>query len=326
MTTTQGRRFAFAAAAAAALLLVEWGITRTGMFARGGPVPIAVACDLLIGLPALYFFAVLRPARRSALEVTPALGLGLLAAGWLLSARPETTALRHAGAAVAELATIAAIAARLRRPRAATGRPGDARDGDLLLRIGAIEDPFLRAVGGELAVLYYAAVGPWVRRPRASGEYGYVEGSGLGGLLFAFGLGSSIEAVVAHLMVHPSRPGLAWALTAAHGYLLVWLVALHQGARLRPVVLEDERLLVRASLLWTVDVPRASIASAARIDEAPRGRGVLRAAIGAPASLLVVLSEPAVAHGPFGWKREVTRIALAVDEPENLLAALTRPA
>jgi hypothetical protein len=76
------------------------------------------------------------------------------------------------------------------------------------------------------------------------------------------------------------------------------------------------------SILWTADVPRDAIASVESISDAPRDRRVLRAALGTPPVLLFTLSRPVEALGPLGIRRTVDRIALYVDEPAKLRAAL----
>jgi hypothetical protein len=172
------------------------------------------------------------------------------------------------------------------------------------------------------SILYFAFVGPWVRRPLRPGEFSYVDG-GLGALLFAFGLVTMMEGAAVHLILRARSPLAAWALTAVSAYTLVWLVALHQAARLRPVLLAGDRLILRTSLLWTLDVPVAQLGSVTTVQETPRGPGVLRAALGTQPTLLLTLKEPAVAQGPFGVRRSVTRVALYVDDAAGLTRALS---
>jgi hypothetical protein len=315
-------------------MVTELVISRSAAFARGGAVPFAMLFDLVVVLPLLYAGLVLRPAQRSLLEAAPVLALGALVAGVLLAARPEARMLLRATGAVTEVAVGALL---IRRLGAASAQlkstaVGAARE-DLLLRLHALTDPLLRVAGAELALLYYVFAGP--RRPTPSGPqvFSYIESSGLAGLLLALGLGASVEGLGVHWIVHPSSPRLAWALVALDAYTLMWLFAAYQAARLRPVVLEGERLLVRTSLVWTVDVPLCRIAavtavgasSGAANGKTPRGR-VLRAALGAPPELLLVLKAPVVARGPFGVQRTVDVIALHVDEPARLLEALRRNA
>jgi hypothetical protein len=173
-----------------------------------------------------------------------------------------------------------------------------------------------------VGLLYYAFVGPWIRRPLARGEFSYVDG-GLGGLLFAFGLVTTMEGAALHLILHARHPLAAWALLAFNVYTLVWLVAMHQAARLKPVLLSGDRLLVQTGLLWTVDVPVPLLSSVESIQETPRCPGVLRAALGTQPVLLLTLKEPVAARGPFGVRRPVTCVALYVDDAGGLARALS---
>jgi hypothetical protein len=164
-----------------------------------------------------------------------------------------------------------------------------------------------------------------VRRPLRAGEFAYTEQSGLGGLLLGLGLLLSVEGLAAHFLVYAFCPRAAWVLAASNVYALVWLAAAYQAARLRPVSLTDERLVVRTSLLWTVDVPRELLAAVSLTDPGRRGRGVLRAAVGIAPAVWITLARPVTARGPFGVRRRVTTLALYVDEPMRLAAALASP-
>jgi hypothetical protein len=318
MTRTRDRRLVFFAGAAAVLLL-EWALIRSSSFGRGGPPPAAVFVDVMVVLPLSFILFVLRPARRPVVQVAPVLAASAIAAGVLLAGRPETAPLLRAGGVVAEAAVLAYL---FRRLRLAAGELRASEEDDLLLRLGALSDPLLRLLGAELAVVYYAFAGPFLRRPLREGDLGYTETSGAGGLIFGLGLLLGMEGLAVHLLLHAFSARLAWALAALNVYALVWLAAAYQAARLRPVHLSPDLLLVRTSLLWTAPIPRASIASIARADAAPRGSGVLRAAFGTAPNLLLTLRTPVIARGPLGIQRSVTRVALFVDAPERLVAGL----
>jgi hypothetical protein len=319
MTAIRDRRCFLFGAVAMLMLTVEAAVTRSIAFQRGGAVPVAVFVDLMVVLPLLFGLVVLRPTKRPALDVAPVLALGALVSGVLLASRPETKTLLRVSGALTELAVMALLVRRLRvGARELQGAEGD----DFLMRASALTDPVLRLLAVELTVVYYAFLGPRLRRPLREGELSYHEKSGLGGLLFALGLVAVMEGLGVHLVLHPWSPRVAWVLAALNGYLLVWLAAVFQAARLRPVVVTADQLLVRTSLLWTVAVPRASIASVKRLDEMPPGKGILRAALGTAPEILVTLSEPVTARGPLGIRRSVTGIALYLDEPEKLRAAL----
>jgi hypothetical protein len=173
---------------------------------------------------------------------------------------------------------------------------------------------------------YYAFVGPF-RSPPRTGAFSYTERTGIGGVLVGLGLLLMFEGVSVHFIIRSCGPVALWLHAAADLYALVWLFAAFQAARLRPVLVTADQLLVRTSLLWTASVPRATVASVARIGQGGPGTartepGVLRATFGAAPELLVTLRAPVLARGPFGITKSVTAIALYVDEPAALQSAL----
>src|SRR4051812_18111739 len=106
MTAIRNHRGAVFAALAALVLAVEWTVTRSAAFARGGAVPVAVFADVVLGLPLLFGLVVLRPAGRPVLDVAPVLALGVLIAGVLLGTRPETRTLVRVFGPLSEVAVV----------------------------------------------------------------------------------------------------------------------------------------------------------------------------------------------------------------------------
>jgi len=297
------------------MLLVEWGVTRTAMFARGNVVPAAVFVDLVVVLPLLFVLLVLRPAGRPPLEATPVLALGGTVAGALLAGHPGTRVLLQAGGVLAEVAVLTLL---VRRLRGAAHQLRSTDGDDVLARVGALTDPVLRVLGAELAVVYYAFAGPFLRPRRVEGAFPYTEESGAGGLLLGAGLLVVCEGIGVHFLLAAWSVRLAWIHAGLNLYTLVWFTAAYHAARLRPVSLSPDRLLIRTSLLWTVAIPRTAIDAVTPIDGTPPGKGILRAAFGAPPNLLLSLREPVKARGLLGLERSVSRVALYVDEPARL--------
>ena len=188
------------------------------------------------------------------------------------------------------------------------------------MRLDALSDPLMRVLGVELAAFYYAFVGPRVRRPLAENEFGYSEKSGLGGLLFGLGFVTVVEGLVVHYLLRQWTPKAAWLFTALHGYTLIWLAAANQAARLRPIVVFPDRILLRTSLLWTAELPLAALESVVRIKQRPEDKKVLRAYFGDDPNLLLTFTEPQEVRGPLRLRKQVSQIALYVDAPERLLS------
>ena len=319
MTIASERRVPVFAALAAALLAAEWGIVHTAAFTQASLLPFAVLGDLLLVLPALYWFLVLRPAGRKALEAVSVLGLGVLVASVLLAGQASLKTFLLVAGGLTEIASVAFLVQKL---RVASKQFHGAEDDDLLLRLNAIPERWLRILGLELIVFYYAFVGPRLRRSLMPNEFSYTEKSGLGGLLFALGFVTVVEGLVVHFLLRQWRPVAGWIFTGLHVYTLFWLAAAYQAARLRPLVVTDSTLLLRISLLWTAEIPLSQLASVEAIKAMPDDKIVLRAAFGDDPKLLLTLSEPVELQGLLGIRKQVTKIALYVDEPEKLQAAL----
>ncbi len=197
---------------------------------------------------------------------------------------------------------------------------------DLLQRASSLSDPILRFLGLEVAMLYYALVGPFVRRSARDDEFRYHVETGFGGVAFALGLVTAVEGIAAHLILGGARPVLAWLSSALSLYTLVWLAAAYHAARLRPVTVTPKDLVVRTSVLWTVPVPRDAIVAVGALSAAQAAsleKDTLRAALLAAPNLLLTLRGPVVARGLFGTTRSTTRLALYVDDPNRLRAALS---
>jgi hypothetical protein len=191
-------------------------------------------------------------------------------------------------------------------------------DDDHRAHVDAIANPIARAIAAEIMLFRYAFVGPFVRRPLRDNELGYTEKSSIGGVVFGLGFVAVVEGLVVHLALHAWSARAAWIVTALNVYAIVWLAAAFQAARLRPVAITPERLLVRASFLWTIDIPRAAIVEAKRVDETPRDKDIVRAAFGVAPNVLVTTRDPVTACGPMGMKKQTTRVALYVDDPGRL--------
>ena len=111
--------------------------------------------------------------------------------------------------------------------------------------------------------------------------------------------------------------GWALASNAVHLYTVLWLIGDLRALVLRPIRVEDGKLLLRIGLRWEADIPLRQIAAVER--SAPQGLklGVL----GSP-NLALRLRAPAELHGPFGIRKTADVLLLQVDDPEGLERAL----
>ncbi|MDX2475150.1 MAG: hypothetical protein QNL91_15755, partial [Candidatus Krumholzibacteria bacterium] len=89
---------------------------------------------------------------------------------------------------------------------------------------------------------------------------------------------------------------------------------------LRPVLVGTERIVLRAGLRWTVEIARTQIVTLGRA-EPEVGKQKVNLSLMGTASHWIALTEPVLAHGPYGKKRWVRAIGLSPDattEWENI--------
>lgn len=316
---------------AALVVGIEHAAVHRADFNLHPALPPAVAFDLLVGLPALFYGCVVRRYRLPISTVAAAFGGSLWLAHWLL---PGTTlpVLAWAGrlAGVAEVATTGYLLVRLRRVRQGY-RAAQTHSTDFIENLHAASQPVLgrltEAVVTEVAVLRYALVGGWAQpETDPSGQaFPTYQQSGFVALLATFAGLSVLEAAAAHLVVGHWWPRGAWVLTGLSGYSVLWLLAHGQAVRCRPVLLTATTLVVRVGLLWRVAVARPQIVGAEAIVDVPAAApDLLNTArlLLTPPNLLLTLAAPQCVRGLYGLHRTVRRLAIYVDDPAGLLHQL----
>ena len=312
----------------AVFVAVEVGVVRSEAFRRTPEVLSAAVFADCVLVPALLGWLLL--VRRGKARPGALLGMaggGMFVASLLLPHPPSLLGALRWLPAVAELGLLAwgAVVGRAffghLRTENQTGDDVLANVHRALERTASLP-PILKAMTAELVVLWYGLCAFRKKAPIDEGIFAYHES--LTALLVLGFIATPAEGLVLHILLRGWSPVAAWIGTALHVYSLVWLVALYQAARLRPLVLSADALLVRWSLLWTAEVPLAQIASVELLKARPetREKGVLDMARLADRPIRVRLSAPVTVHGPLGMRRETSALLLGVERPEKLVSAL----
>lgn len=278
---------------AATVYTVALGMARSAKAAaHPGAMGLAVLCDFAITVPVLY---------------------------WLLVVRRGYSSWR----AVAGLAMAGARVAALLLPSAEqTYFPGArwlAVPLELWLAATVFRNATVKEVlAGELKVFYYALLG-WRAKPESRPGYkafGYAEASGFSTLAILLAVALICEGVPMHLLLHRWSPAAAWIATGLDVYGLLWVAALMQSLRLRPVLAGPDAVVLQAGFVWRVEVARENIRECQRVEAPPekKAAGYLALTVLNPPQWFMELAEPVTAHGLFGRKRQVTQIGFALDE------------
>lgn len=286
---------------------------------RPGVLAAALVVDLVVLVPLAFAVLVARHSRWWML--TPVV---LLSVGGAYLVLPEA----YRGAldalvvivpvveGIALLAVVAGFVRFVRRAPAAD--PYDALRGAAARSVPGIVG---QAIAYEVAVFRYAL--GRLAPPPADG-YPARQSSGYGAVLAGVGIAAALELVGGHVLVrHLWGDGAALVHAGLSGYAILWLVGDWRALGARVTTLEDGVLRVRCGLRWSVDVPVADIEAIYHVRrDLPKDRPAVVAAPGPP-RFAIDLARPVTASGPYGWRREVTRVALGTDDPDRFLDDLS---
>jgi hypothetical protein len=307
------------AAALGALYIALFAIAGSAMFARAPErLALAVTFDLTVTATAVvWWFGVRRKA------VSPWVAVAVFS--WGVAAARRWVPHAPLGALVAiggglEVLTVGWLVIRIRRviqgARASRdeGPIGSVHAGLVAARVPA---RLATLLANEIAVVGLALTG-WFRRPAP----GALSMRSTGWMLIAGVFGSLIvaESVVTHIALATLwSPLAAWIASASSAYALVWLVGDAQAIRLYPVAVTGGMLHLRLGVRWRAKVPLAQIASIEEIRTVPSG--AINLALMDP-TVLVTLRAPVELRGLLGKTRRGDRIALTIDDPKTLIAAV----
>ncbi len=298
-------------------------------------IAAALAADIVILVPAAYYYFFV--VRRLGLPVVSVAGifvLSLIAATQIIPSdqRGILTPLEIV-AVVAEVAILSFIAWKatkgIRRLRAAANVHRN-DDGLLAIRSAAREmidsERVADVFAYEIAVLYYG-LGSWRKRPvEGPGRFTSHERNSYGSMLFGFGVLLLVELVAVHVLVQHfwSATG-AWILSVLTAYAGVWLMAEWHSHRLRPTLIENASLVLRAGMRYEVEIPFTSIRSLRRISAVEdKPRGTLSFVALGDAHFEVTTHHSVDVLGVYGMRKSTNRIWFAIDNPTEFVEELSR--
>jgi hypothetical protein len=285
-------------------------------------VAIALAFDLTITATAATWWLGVKRGGLSPRAPFVVFGIGALTARLLLSADASRLAF---GAGIAlELMVLALVAVRarrlIRRLRQGADLPLIIRLADALEDIG-VPRPVARLLTTEISTLPLALTG-WFRRGPRRGFSVHRTHLSLAMHVVLIGL-VAVETIVLHLLIASATPIGAWISTGLSIYAVLWLIGDAHALRLGRVRIERDVVVIEIARRWAAVVPRHAIVAVRRETALPPD--AVNLAIETP-TVVIELSAPITARGPFGLTRTGARLALTIDDPEDFLAALERQA
>lgn len=287
----------------------------------------AIPFDLMVFVPAAFYFLVVRKHDLSPVIMLPVVALG--GAFVFQVARPENpmTVILIATLVVALEITIATRGIiRLGKVfRAAKGETSDPVQWfyktayDLLPNHRAA-----KLLSTELSTIYYVFF-TWRKKPSipegAQGFSYYKESSYLT-IMGVFLCLLPIETVAMHMFLSQWSVGAAWVLTALSGYAILWLLGDCRASILRPVVVCNNTVIVRSGIRFKTTIPVSAIREINSKDPGFSKEETTNLGIMGMTNTWIVLSYPVETETIFGSTEHVQAIGLMLDDVAGFRKAL----
>ncbi len=289
-------------------------------------VAVGVTLDLAILVPALYYFFAVRKCGWPAFSTLPVFGVCLFAASKIVPDRHHAVLNGlHFVLPVAEMALVVAVMIAVRRLLVAEG-PGDwleTAQGTLERWTGSPR--VAKIVVFEMGLFRYA----FARQKPAAlepGEFSYHQRTPLHAYMSILMVVIVVETLALHLLLSRWSDTVAWVITALSIYSALWLIGDTRAMSRRPIQVDTQALHLRFGMRWSLDVPWSEVE---RVETGPGVKAetddsLEMVPLGAGANTRVILREPRIAEGPYGFTRSCSEVLLFVDEPNELVAAISK--
>lgn len=318
---------------ALALLIVslERTITTSTLFTQRPLLPYAVTFDLLVVIPGLFYWLVVRRYRLPISSLVGVVGACLAVTYWLLPVAQQAPlhALRFLPALLEGISCLLLVtkARRLLRSYQAAYRQQPAFWPSAQLAVQQALGPAGVLLVAEVEMLHYALFGWWAKpevAPEATAFSSYRD-SGFTAFAVMVGAALAVETAVLHLLVSLWSTWVAGWLLFFNVYTVVMLVAHGQAVRLRPALLTADTLHLNVGFVWHLTVPLAKLISLESLHDNPEPATDLlnlTKLLFAPPNLLLTFAQPVTVKGPYGIQRTGRRLAVYLDQPQQFREAI----
>lgn len=320
----------------AGMIFTEIFVVSSSAFLRKPDlVSLAVTLDLVCGIPALYYFLLVRKFRIPALSTV---GVFIISIGIASLILPKSA---HSYLVFAEKSLIFAelgimvflfvkIRTIIRRYRLLSMQSADfLRNLEISIAEITGNEFIAKILAGEISVLRYGLLF-WLCKPEHFGHqqpFTLHKKSGFGAMLFVFAFAMVIETIALHFLAVQISFLLAMILLALSIYSFIFVMAHYSSVSKRPVIFENQTLRLRIGLLWNVEISPKNINQAEKIHGRKQKDGsVLNLAkpiLTAP-NLLLTFNRPVLVSGIYGLTKKTEKIALYLDEPDKFVNEISR--
>lgn len=311
------------------LYFVQYWLINQPLFLGNPTLAFAVTFDLILVPLVLYYFVIVRKVGAAKISLAGVLILSVIIANILLPESSKTyLSYVEIFAGIVELSVVGLLILNIRKVRRKYREVAvDSADFVSNLKESfsvVISSPFfLNIITSEAAMFRYGLF-PFKGKQEIDKDciaFTSWEKSGFGSMMGVFLAVSIIETVALHLLLQSWSTVAAWVLTGISIYSAVFIIAYWSSVLKRPVFFKNEVLYVRSGILWNTVVEKDNITAISRIRNFEKDDVVLNlgSSVFEEPNVLIELNEEVNVNGLYGFNKTTEKIALYVDEPEQLI-------
>ncbi|MCL2806781.1 MAG: hypothetical protein FWD27_01245 [Coriobacteriia bacterium] len=288
---------------------------------------IAIPLDLMIVVPAFFYFLVIKR-----YKLAPALLLPVIALGGLFVfqvVRPENYLAFLAIAAIAFTIELVIIVHEVRRIgkvyKQARGASNDPREWFFAPAYALVPSHSVAfAIGTELMMTYYALCS-WRKKPLVppgSEAFSCHKDTGYLSVMCVFAFLLPLEIVALHVLISLWNPTVALVVTVLGVYTAIWLLGDCRATLLRPITLSTRTLTLNSGIRLSSKVPLTSIQSIGSENPGFSKAETLDIGLLFSTNMWITLCEPQEIKALFQRKKQVRAIGLSIDSVPSFKKAL----
>ncbi len=286
---------------------------------------LAITLDLVIVFPFFYWLAI-RKSSIPIISILPVFVFSIIVAGLILPAANQNyLAYLEYSLLPIELFLVGYLVFKVRQIRKAYS---NTKTEDLgfpeTLKL-SLENSFGKTKANEFfqteVSLFYYAFGAWNVKPEIPPKataFTIYKKSAYGTVIAVFVFVMLLETIILHIVLAKWSLVLAWILTSLSIYGIFFLFGDFNAIRSRPVLVTNQKLIIRTGIRWFLEVDLSNIESlkfSPSIAELSKKR--LKTEVLGSANVLLQLKKPVIANTYYGIKKETKTVSLFVDELER---------
>ena len=315
------------------LLLVELYIVQSPTFIEeANHLSLAITLDIVIGIPILFYFFVIRKFQLKLATVLVAYLAAVGVAGWILPNEHEGyLAWFEFSLVFSEAILIGFLGFNIRKIIKQYGIESELRN-DFILNLEAslrqVVGKAAGAVVGEIAMLRYAFFFWKIKSEHLPTQYPYTvhKKSGVAAMIGALMLATIAETIAVHLLLAEWNYTVAIVLLILSIYSFMFLIGYLVAIYKRPTIIENNQLTLRIGFVWygVIDFDKIEkVEIVKRIDEEDKSILNIASATLTSPNILITLKEPVTLTWLYGMKKTSAKLAIFMDERDKFVEELT---